>query len=401
MKYFNFLIETPDEAVQRIDDIGGPHSHSNYPWGWAQAGNTPFKWYKQNTHEGGVHVPLIMRWPDHITDGGTTRDQFHHVDDIASTIYEAVGVQPPEVYRGFEQIPLSGGSMLYTFDHPDTPSTKRVQYYEMMGHRALYADGWKAVTRHQAGTPFEDDDWELYNLAEDRSECHNLAAAMPDRVAAMVDRWWEEAEEYGVLPLDDRTIELFGTRYRDNSPHPPARHYRYFPPMSPLPAQVAPALGGRGWEMAATIDRPRRAGGVLYASGTENSGVSLFIQDDRLVLDYNCFGDHDVVESAAAVPVGQAVVGARFVRTGKGATATLLIDGEDSGTMDVPFAMTIISSVGPSVGYDHGSPVSQRYVGHFPFEGRMSRLDVTLLGQKPAEQTAEAEANGRAAMGRQ
>ena len=104
--------------------------------------------------------------------------------------------------------------------HPDAPSTKRVQYYEMMGHRAIYADGWKAVTRHQAGTPFEDDDWELYNLAEDRSECHNLAAAMPDKVAEMVDRWWEEAEEYGVLPLDDRTIELFGTRYRHNSPHP-------------------------------------------------------------------------------------------------------------------------------------------------------------------------------------
>ena len=401
MKYFNFLIETPDEAVQRIDDIGGPHSHANYPWGWAQAGNTPFKWYKQNTHEGGVHVPLIMRWPGHITDGGATRDQFHHVDDIAPTIYEALGIEPPEVYRGFEQIPLSGASMHYTFAHPDAPTTKHVQYYEMMGHRALYADGWKAVTRHQAGTPFEEDDWELYNLAEDRSECHNLAAAMPDRVAAMVDRWWQEAEEYGVLPLDDRTIELFGTRYRDNSPHPSDRHYRYFPPMSPLPAQVAPALGGRGWEMAATIDRPDRAGGVLYASGTENSGVSLFIQDDRLVLDYNCFGDHHVVESATAVPVGRAVVGARFVRTGKGATATLVIDGADSGTLDVPFAMTIISSVGPSVGYDHGSPVSPRYVGHFPFEGTLSRLDVTLAGQKPADRTAEAEVNGRAAMGRQ
>jgi arylsulfatase A-like enzyme len=401
MKYFNFLIETPDEAVHRIDDIGGPHSHSNYPWGWAQAGNTPFKWYKQNTHEGGVHVPLIMRWPDHITDGGATRDQFHHVDDIAPTIYQALGVQPPEFYRGFAQIPLSGTSMHYTFDHPDAPSTKRVQYYEMMGHRALYADGWKAVTRHQAGTPFDDDDWELYNLAEDRSECHNLAAVMPDRVAAMVDRWWEEAEEYGVLPLDDRTIELFGTRYRPNSPHPPDRHYRYYPPMSPLPVQVAPALGGRGWEMVATIDRPRRGDGVLYASGTENSGVSLFIQDGRLVLDYNCFGDHQVVESVGTVPVGEAVVGARFVRTGKGATATLLIDGQDSGTLDIPFAMTIISSVGPSVGYDHGSAVSQRYVGHFPFEGTLSRLDVTLLGQNPAEQTAEAEADGRAAMGRQ
>ena len=119
MKYFNFMIETPDEAVERIDDIGGPHSHSNYPWGWAQAGNTPFKWYKQNTHEGGVHVPLIVHWPDHITDKGALRDQFHHVDDVVPTIYETLGVEAPATYRGLEQIPLSGVSMRYSFDAPD------------------------------------------------------------------------------------------------------------------------------------------------------------------------------------------------------------------------------------------------------------------------------------------
>ena len=126
----------------------------------------------------------------------------------------------------------------------------------MMGHRAIYADGWKAVTRHQPGVAFDDDDWELYHLAEDRSECVNLAAAMPDKVGEMVALWWKEAEEYGVLPLDDRTIELFFTRYRDRSPHPSSRRYTYYPPMSPLPGQVAPSLGGRGWDMAATIDRP-------------------------------------------------------------------------------------------------------------------------------------------------
>ena len=123
MKYFNFLVETPDEAVARIDDIGGPHSHSNYPWGWAQAGNTPFKWYKQNTHEGGVHVPLIVRWPERITGGGL-RDQFHHVNDIVPTIYETLGIEAPSTYRGLDQIPISGVSMSYTFDAPDAPSHK-------------------------------------------------------------------------------------------------------------------------------------------------------------------------------------------------------------------------------------------------------------------------------------
>ncbi|MBF6554614.1 MAG: arylsulfatase [Acidimicrobiales bacterium] len=399
MKYFNFLIESPDEAVERLDDIGGPHSHSNYPWGWAQAGNTPFKWYKQNTHEGGVHVPLIVHWPERIPEGDGLRDQFHHVNDIVPTIYETLGVEPPSTYRGYEQIPVSGTSMHYTFATPDAPSRKAVQYFEMMGHRAIYADGWKAVTRHQSGVPFDQDDWELYHLAEDRSECRNLAATMPEKVQELVARWWEEAEQYGVLPLDDRTIELFATRYRDRSPHPTSRRYSYVPPMSPLPGQVAPALGGRGWDMEATIERPEGTGGVLYASGTENSGVSLFVQGDRLVLDYNCFGDHRVVESESAVPVGPSVVGLQFRRTGKSAEATLVIDGTPSGHLSVPFAMTMISSVGPSIGYDHGSPVSERYRGPFPFEGRLRRLDVAVLG--PGSGHESAEAGERAAMSRQ
>jgi arylsulfatase A-like enzyme len=399
MKYFNMLVETPDEAVERIDDIGGPHSHANYPWGWAQAGNTPFKWYKQNTHEGGVHVPLIVHWPDRIPGGGALRHQFHHVSDLAPTIYETLGIDPPETYRGYEQIPMSGVSLQYTFAGPDEPGHKRVQYFEMMGHRGIYADGWKAVTRHQPGVPFEDDQWELYHLDEDHSECRDLAADRPEKVAELVELWWREAEEYGVLPLDDRTIELFFTRYRDGSPHPTSRRYTYYPPMSPLPAQVAPALGGRGWDLSATIVRAEGAGGVLYASGTENSGVSLFVQDDQLVFDYNCFGDHHLVESEVRVPVGPSVVGVQFLRKGRAGQATLVIDGRPSGSLSVPFAMTLISSVGPSVGYDHGSPVSERYRGSFPFEGELDRLEITLTRQ-PAS-AGDAEGAERAAMSRQ
>ncbi len=164
MKFFNGILETPDEAVSRLDDIGGPNSHANYPWGWAQAGNTPFKWYKQNTHEGGVHVPLIVHWPAGISDAGGLRDQFHHVNDVVPTIYDILGVTPPETYRGFDQLPVTGTSLRYTFDDPEAPTRKTVQYFEMMGHRAVIADGWKAVTRHQAGVPYDDDVWELYHL---------------------------------------------------------------------------------------------------------------------------------------------------------------------------------------------------------------------------------------------
>jgi arylsulfatase len=345
-------------------------------------------------------VPLIVHWPGGIEEAGGLRDQFHHVNDLVPTVYDALGVEAPAVYHGYEQIPVAGVSLRYSFDDPAAASHKEVQYFEMMGHRAIYLDGWKAVTRHRPGVPFEDDKWELYHLAEDRSECTDLAADQPERLAQLVERWWAEAEEYGVLPLDDRSIELFSTRYRDRSPHPTDRRYSYFPPMSPLPAQVAPSLGGRGWDMSATIQRPAGAEGVLYSSGTENSGVSLFVQDDRLVFDYNCFGDHHVAVSEATVPTGDTVVGVEFRRSGQSGDVTLMVDGRPSGKLVVPFAMTMISSVGPSIGYDHGSPVSDRYTGHFPFEGVLHRLDVTLVrgGDGPRVDPAAEE---RSAMSRQ
>jgi len=401
MKFFNFLIETPDEAIERIDDIGGPHSHANYPWGWAQAGNTPFRWYKQNTHEGGVHVPLIAHWPARITDAGGRRDQFHHVNDVVPTVYEMLGVTPPEVYRGRAQMPVTGTSMAYAFDAPDAPTAKGPQYFEMMGHRAIYADGWKAVTRHTPGVSFDDDTWELYHLAEDRSECRDLAATHPDKLAELIELWWEEATEHNVLPLDDRTIELFGARFRDHSPHPVDRHYVYRPPMTPLPPQVAAALGGRNWDLTATIDRPNGAGGVLYASGTENSGLSIFIQDDHLVFDYNCFADHQIVTSTVEVPVGATEVGVEFRRQGQGGIATLVIAGQAAGTLELPYVMSIMSSIGPSVGMDHGSQVSEAYDDAFAFEGTFHRIDIQLLNASQAEALDAARADERATMARQ
>ena len=405
-KYFNFVVESPDDAVARLDDIGGPDSHTNYPWGWAQAGNTPFKWYKQNTHEGGVHVPLIVHWPRRIppADRGGLRDQFHHVNDLVPTIYDLLGVTPPEVYRGHAQMPITGVSMRYTLAGAGERSRKPVQYFEMMGHRAIYSDGWKAVTRHSPGVPYDDDDWELYHVATDRSECLNLAKDEPDRLGALVRLWWQEAREHGVLPLDDRSIELFGARERaaaarglaglagaaatdrvDHTPHPPGGHYVYRPPMSPMPAQAGARINGRSWDLDATIERPSGANGVLYATGNQNSGLSLFIQRDRLVFDYNCFGEHHLVESDIEVPAGESVVGVRFRRAAdRGGHATLVINGTKCGRVEIPFVMLIISSIGPSVGFDHGSPVSRRYASPYPFEGHLSRVDITIVRRAPA-----------------
>ncbi|MGB3412985.1 MAG: arylsulfatase [Microthrixaceae bacterium] len=401
MKFFNFLVETPDEAVERLDDIGGPHSHSNYPWGWAQAGNAPFKWYKQNTHEGGVHVPLIVHWPDGIGEQGGIRDQFHHINDLAPTIYEVAGVSPPSSYRGVEQTPVSGTSLKYSFDSPDQATRKKVQYFEMMGHRGIYADGWKAVTHHQFGSPFENDVWELYHIDADRSECKDLAADNPEKLAEMIDLWWSEAARNNVLPLDDRTIELFGARFREHSPHPTDRRYVLRPPMTRLPAQVSPAIGGRSWALRASMTRTAGQGGVVYAVGTENSGISLFVANDRLVFDYNCFGDHHVATSER-LPAGDQVLGVDFIRDGAGARATLVVmssdtagdddQGEDGpgedgagedgpGSIEIPFAMHIMSSTGASIGEDHGSQVSPLYSGPNTFDGKLDSVEIQLLSR--------------------
>jgi arylsulfatase len=392
MKFFNGIVETPDKAVAHLDDIGGPRSHSNYPWGWAQAGNTPFKWYKQNTHEGGVHVPLILHWPTRVRDGGSFRHQFHHVNDVAPTIYELVGVETPTSYRGRGQMPITGTSMAYTLSHPEEPTRKTMQYFEMLGHRGIWADGWKAVTRHNKGEPYDEDQWELYRLEDDASECRDLASELPDKLAELIAVWWAEADAHGVLPLDDRLVELFGVTPRDHSAHPLSRRYTYWPPVSPLPMQAGPPLGGRAWEMSAEIDRPNGSEGVLLATGTRNAGLSWFIQSGLLVLDYNCFGEHTVLSSTREVPIGRSTVGLRFARAGSTGTMDLLIGGEESGSVELPLAMRIMSSVGPSIGFDHGSPVSDCYDGEFRFSGTIHRLEVKLTGTRspdPATRRSE------------
>jgi arylsulfatase len=397
MKFFNFILETPEEAIERLDEIGGPHSHANYPWGWAQCGNTPFKWYKQNTHEGGVHVPFIVHWPSRITDPGGLRRQFHHAVDVAPTIYQAAGITPPSTYRGFEQIPIAGTSLLYALADPDAATHKTVQYFEMNGHRGIWHDGWKAVTRHTQNVSYDDDQWELYNVADDFSECHDLAEKEPETLSAMVDLWWSEAREHGVLPLDDRTIELFMTRYDDNSPHPASRRYVYKPPMSPLPAQAGATLGGRGFSMTARVTRAAGDSGVLLATGTENAGLAWFFEGDRLVLDYNAFGAHSVLVSDVEVPPGPVEVGLRFTRDGNEGDFELLVGESTVGTCHVPLAMRIISSIGHSIGYDHGSAVSPRYAAPNPFQGSLHEL-VIEVGRA---ERADAEAAATEAMARQ
>jgi arylsulfatase len=396
MKFFNGILETPEEAIERLDDIGGPNSHANYPWGWAQAGNTPFKWYKQNTHEGGVHVPFIVHWPDGVVEPGGVRHQFHHANDLAPAIYEAIGLTPPTEYRGYAQIPISGTSLLYTMTEPQAPTRKHVQYFEMLGHRGIWADGWKAVTRHTQNVPYEDDTWELYHVTEDFSECIDLAQTMPDKLKELVDLWWVEAEEQGVLPLDDRLVELFAARYAEGTPHPPSRRYVYRPPMSPMPAQVGASLGGQGWTMTARLSRNDADNGVLFASGTANAGLSWFIEDGHSVLDYNAFNDHEILISDRPVPSGEVTIELRFARDGNAGDFELVIGEEVVGRCHVPLAMRIMSSIGHSVGIDAGSLVSTRYQSSNAFTGKLRELEIVLHEGTDAASAVAAQVEGMA-----
>lgn len=387
MKFFNGILEKPDEAVERIDDIGGPHSHTNYPWGWAQAGNTPFKWYKQNTHEGGVHVPLIIHWPEGIEESqnGQLRNQFANVSDIAPTIYELLGITPPDTYKGIEQLPVTGHSFAHLLNNSEAESNNKVQYFEMAGSRAIISEGWKAVTRHIQGTDYDEEPWELYDLSSDWSECNDLAESNQSKLKELQQLWWDEAHKHGVMPLDDRMLELFGSRFREQSPHSPDRKYVYRPPMSPIPAQAAASIGGRSFDITGKVSFKSGERGVLFAYGTENSGISFFVLNDRLMIDYNAFDDHSIIESEATIPNGEVELKAEFRRLGKNGTIELFINQEPNGTIEVPLYMRMISSVGASIGFDHGSPVSELYKDSFPYSGKLEELEIQLVAREPRD----------------
>ena len=404
MKFFNGILETPDDAVARIDDIGGPNSHTNYPWGWAQCGNSPFRWYKQNTHEGGVHVPMIVHWPEGLADAaGTKRRQFVNVSDITPTIYELLGVTPPDTYRGIAQMPVTGHSFAPILADPDAPAANTLQYFENGGSRALIAefDGvwWKAVTKHNQGDDFDTEPWELYDLSADPSECNDLAVFDPDRLAQMIDLWWQESVRHGVLPLDDRTLELFASHPSDHSAHRTDRRYRYRPPMSPIPSGSSASTGGFAFDLTAQVTTASGDEGVLWATGNQNSGCSVFVQNGRLVVDYNAFGDHTIVESSVAVPSGDCELHVRLQRTSRTTGfVELSVDGETGGRADIPLYMRMVSSVGSSVGMDHGGAVSSRYRAPFAFTGALHDLTIELPRR---DDQASTQAAAASEMGRQ
>jgi arylsulfatase A-like enzyme len=403
---YNLRPEPVPEKLRRLDDIGGPDSHSNFPHGWAMASNTPLRRYKQNTHGGGIRDPLVISWPKRIAKG-ELRHQFAHASDLTPTLLELIGITAPAEIAGTAQMPIEGESFARSIADPAAPSKSSPQYFEMFGHRGLWHGGWKAVAYHPPGTPFENDKWELFHLEKDFSEVDDLASHEPERLAEMIKLWWREAEKHNVLPLDDR----FAARFAENAARfqGARNNFVFHAGMGHVPTDVAPDVRSRSYTIEADVEIGEAgAEGVLIAHGDATSGYSLYIKDGVLVHDLNIGGDHDIVTSDRKVATGAHRLGVRVERLvrdtppAKGARTgvsayTLLIDGEPAGSHQTQLGfLTLISWSGLDIGRDRGSPVSH-YDAPFEFTGRLLRVTVTMHD----DQTLDGEAVGNAEMGRQ
>ncbi len=277
--------ETTAFALERLEAVGSDDAFNHYPMGWAQVSNTPLKWYKKNTYGGGIRAPLIVHWPKRIAGGGAVRGQYHHVIDVLPTVLEELGIAAPGSYRGIEQIPLHGESFAYTFDQPDAPTRKQTQIFELVGDRAMWRDGWKAVARHIKGEDFDQDRWELFKLDEDFAELRNRADDHPALLRELIALWWAEAEKFGVLPLDDREGERAFEWLRNN----PRSRYEYRPGMARVDRQLTPPVTDRGYRIAAFFNAsPVASSGPILVWGSRFGGCSLRAENGEIVFHYAC-----------------------------------------------------------------------------------------------------------------
>jgi arylsulfatase len=377
--YENGHFTSLEHNLARADEIDGFTTHVNYPLGWAQAGNSPLKRYKQNTHAGGIRTSMILRLPGR-AHAGERRGTFQHVTDIVPTVLDYLDLPAPSTYRGIDQMPLHGRSIRPVLEDPHGSDAPRTQYFETDGHRAVYSDGWKAVAYHRRGEDFDSDEWELYHLAEDFSEAHDLAAEQPQKLAELIDLWWAEAERNQVLPLDDRGFaERANANFRPHSPRD-RNSFVYRQNIDHIGTAAAPPVAGRSYRIVADVREPGE--GVLIAHGSTNSGYALMVRDGHLVFDYNYYGDHRVLTSTERVPDGPARLAMEFHidPESTAGTATLLIGDRPSGELrlDETFEF-FVAFQGLDIGADRLSPVREHAEGQFEFTGEFDSVTVQIL----------------------
>jgi arylsulfatase A-like enzyme len=408
----------PDEMFARLDEIGGPLTHNNYPWGWTMAGNTPFRRWKREVHEGGVADPCIISWPAGLVVGGdghpdavqpgAIRRQFAHAIDVLPTVLELAGVPAPAELDGVGQTDLDGVSFGYLLPAAGAAATERhdTQYFEMFGSRAIYHRGWKAVAFHPIGplydsqnpnAPFDADVWELYHVAEDLSESRDLALERPELLAELIELWWAQARRNQVLPLDNRVLWALVNPKPDR--RPPRDEYEYFQDGAQVPESVAVNVRNRSHQLVVELTIPGlgTTDGVLLAMGSALGGWSLHILAGHIRYVHNLYGrERHVIEAAELVTPGDHRIEYAFARdAGLGGTGVLRCDGREVGRGLIPrFTPSGFNGVGAGLtcGYEWGPAVGGGYAAPFRFPGIIRRALVRTTGPVIRDPLAELEA---------
>jgi len=420
-QFFNNAQEPLADSLKVIDEIGGPAHFNHYPWGWTWAGNTPFRRWKRETYRGGASDPFIVSWPAGIQARGEVREQYAHLVDMVPTVLDLLDLQPPATVRGVTQAPLHGVSFAPALSDTAAPSRHHTQYFEMLGHRAIDHDGWRAVcpwpgpSFTEAGVGFgqpisseklselDATGWELYHVAEDPAENHNVAAEHRDRLIALIATWYAEAGKYGVMPIDGSGL----ARMISEKPlvSAPRDHYTYWPNTQSVPFFAGPRVLNRPHSITATVDIPEGGcEGVLLCQGSAAGGYSLYIKDDRLHYVHNYVGRslHNV-SSPDALPTGSHKVRFEFEPTGepdlpngRGAPGRmqLYVDGTLVANADTPVTTPFILNPGAlSCGANPGSPVTPDYPSPFKFTGVLHKVTVDISGELIEDPESELRAH--------
>ena len=408
--FFNNVPETVAEGLKAIDDLGGPNCFNHYPWGWAWAGNAPFRRWKRETYRGGSSDPFLVHWPKGIKAKGEIRTQYAHIIDMLPTVLEALGLEAPTQIRGVTQSPIQGVSFAHALDDAKVASRHHTQYFEMMGHRSIYHDGWRAVcpvpgpSFTEAGMGFgameiteeklrelDAKGWELYHVAEDYSETRNVAAENRDKLIEMIATWYAEAGKYNVLPIDSRGV----TRLIDERPQlaRPRDLYVYYPGTSSVSNKIAARILNRPHSITATVELANGAEGVLVAQGGNSGGYSLYVKDHKLHYAYNFLGIQQYhLASDATLTDGRHELRFEFEPTGKPdfahgkgtpARAQLYVDGKLAGQTDLPVTIPLDIGItdGLTCGRDDGSTVTTDYRAPFAFSGALEKVVVDVSGE--------------------
>ncbi|PZX55581.1 arylsulfatase [Algoriphagus chordae] len=387
----NSIPTTIQQHIDALDELGGldvlgsPKTDNMYNAGWAWAGSTPYKSTKLvAAHFGGTRQPLAVSWPKNIKHDNKPRSQFHHVIDIVPTIYEAVNITEPKVVNGFTQDPIHGVSMDYTFDDPNAEGTRKTQFFDIMGSRGLYYDGWFAsafglrnpwVPGLPAGAATwnpEEDTWELYNINEDWSQANDLAKTNPKKLEEMKSMFLVESAKNKNLPIGGGLWSII--YHPEDAPATPYTDWTFSGPIVRMPEFTAPKLGKFDNNVSMEVTVPENASGVLYALGGFSGGLSCYIKDGYLSFEYNMFEiERTHIKSKTKLPTGKVTIEviSRLTapKPGSPMDITLKVNGDvvASGQVPitVPFAFTANDCL--DFGSDLGSPVSIDYYDEAPF----------------------------------